>query len=175
MELENARVKIRELDRSDDINQLHNVYVPQKDSAYIENRYLKHPVYHYRLWGIYQDDILECIWITRKVSVKNAVCIRIVDMVGDLNRLSNIRAEVIRLLNEHNAEYIDCYNYGIPDDVFTRTGFNEVSENNNVIVPNYFEPFEKRNVDIHYAVYSSNHIPVVIFKGDGDQDRPSIL
>ena len=175
METDNTRVRICELDHGDCMIQLHNVYFPQKDFAYIENRYLKHPVYHYCLWGIFQDEILECIWITRKVSVGNAACIRIVDMVGDLNRFGNIRAEVIKLLDEQNAEYIDCYNYGIPADIFMRTGFAQVSENDNVIVPNYFEPFEKRNVDIHYAVYGNNNIPVVIFKGDGDQDRPSII
>ena len=41
------------------------------------------------------------------------------------------------------------------------------------IVPNYFEPFLKQNINIDYAFKSKS--PYVIFKGDSDQDRPNLI
>ena len=70
-----------------------------------------------------------------------------------------------------NAEYIDCLNYGISQETFLNMGF-LVREN--IIIPNYFEPFEQRNVDIEFA-FSSKSDEYVIFKGDSDQDRPSFF
>jgi hypothetical protein len=37
------------------------------------------------------------------------------------------------------------------------------------IIPNYFAPFERRNVEIWY---SSKPADIVMLRGDGDQDRP---
>lgn len=36
------------------------------------------------------------------------------------------------------------------------------------IIPNYLSPYEKSNVDIHYC---SSDPKVILFRGDGDQDR----
>ena len=72
-----------------------------------------------------------------------------------------------------NSEYIDCLNYGINDDVFKKIGFNKVDINNQT-VPIYFEPFERKNVEIKFS-YISNYNDFLIFKGDGDQDRPNII
>ena len=92
-------------------------------------------------------------------------------MIGCLDEIENIEGNIHVFLNESGAEYLDCYNYGINKDVFLKIGFREIT--GNTVVPNYFEPFEKKNVDIHYASYTKD--PVVIFKGDGDQDRPNLL
>ena len=45
-----------------------------------------------------------------------------------------------------------------------------------MIIPNHFEPFERKNIDI-YCAFKSNYKNKIIrlFKGDGDGDRPSIL
>ena len=43
-----------------------------------------------------------------------------------------------------------------------------------IIVPNYFEPFEKKNVKLEIA-YKSKSDNYVAFKGDSDQDRPNVL
>ena len=44
-----------------------------------------------------------------------------------------------------------------------------------VIIPNHFEPYEHRNIDINYAVKAPKGMPWRIVKGDGDQDRPNVL
>ena len=45
-----------------------------------------------------------------------------------------------------------------------------------MVVPNYFEPFVNKNIDISVGYRKYNNIKgnVRIFKGDGDQDRPTI-
>ena len=146
-------------------------YEPKKNYSYIQNRYLDHPFYDYYLLGIYKNKSLVSIWVCRDCVVEDRKCIRIVDIIGRLDGIDDIEGNIHVFLNESGAEYLDCYNYGINKDVFLKIGFREIK--GNTVIPNYFEPFEKKNVDIHYASYTKD--PVVIFKGDGDQDRPNLL
>ena len=44
-----------------------------------------------------------------------------------------------------------------------------VMEDGNII-PEYFSPFEQKNVDIYYM---SEMDKPILFKGDGDMDRPN--
>lgn len=146
-------------------------YYPVKNKEYIVNRYLSHPFYEYKLMGILNNDVLKTVWIIRECMAEGRKCLRIIDMIGNIGEIDNIEGNIIEFLKENDAEYIDCYNYGINKEVFLKIGFKEVS--GDTIIPNYFEPFEKKNVDIHYAAYARK--PAVIFKGDGDQDRPNLL
>ena len=45
----------------------------------------------------------------------------------------------------------------------------------NVIVPKYFEPFEKKNINLDFAYKVNSKSLYFIFKGDSDQDRPSYI
>ena len=146
-------------------------YHPLKDKEYITNRYLKHPYYEYKLLGIIRNEEVLAIWVIRICKAQGSCCLRIVDMIGDISKIADISGNVQDFLKENGLEYADCYNYGIKKECFEKIGFQEVS--GETIIPNYFEPFEKRNVDIHYAAYAKK--PIVIFKGDGDQDRPNLL
>ena len=66
-------------------------------------------------------------------------------------------------------------NYGIKKEVFLNMGFQLLDiEQEDIILPNYFEPFEKRNVAIEIA-YKAQYEGYVAFKGDSDQDRPNVL
>lgn len=146
-------------------------YYPAKNAKYIENRYLKHPFYEYKLLGVYKSETLQAVWVTREIEIEESRCIRIVDIVGNMECISGIEGNVQHYLKLRDAEFVDCYNHGIASNVFKGIGFREVG--GNTIIPNYFEPFEKRNIDIYYAALSKQ--PVVIFKGDCDQDRPNLL
>ncbi|EOW3520763.1 hypothetical protein ACOWVB_000374 [Campylobacter coli] len=53
-------------------------------------------------------------------------------------------------------------------------GFNLKKQEDKNIIPNYFEPFEKKNILIKFA-YKTKVNNYAIFKGDSDQDRPSVL
>lgn len=146
-------------------------YYPHKNATYIANRYTNHPFYEYKLLGIYHGEKLASVWILREIHIEGNTCIRLVDIVGNMNGISDIEGNVHEFLDIRKAEFIDCYCHGIDKEVFYQMGFKEVR--NSTVIPNYFEPFEKKNVDIHYAAYSER--PVVIFKGDCDQDRPNLL
>lgn len=164
----NENIVLRKLKDAVDIK---NEYFPDKNPEYIRNRYLRHPTYNYELIGIYREERLVCEWITRKIRVGDAICIRIIDMVGSLEDIGDIYGNVNVYLQEEGAEYIDCYNYGLPQEQFFELGF--TVKKADTIVPNYFEPFERSNVDIHCAANGGND--VVIFKGDADQDRPNVV
>lgn len=146
-------------------------YYPGKNANYIAKRYMEHPFYKYKLAGIYRQEELLTVWVIREAMANGRKCLRIVDVVGDIRRVQNLEGNIHTLLKECDAEYIDCYNYGIDEEVFFGIGFYKVE--GDTIIPDYFEPFEKKNIDIHYAFLSKK--PVVIFKGDGDQDRPNLL
>jgi hypothetical protein len=144
---------------------------PKKTIEYLCNRYIKHPVYTYVFYGIYLSEKLKAIFVIRKVAINGANCLRIVDIVGNIGKINSLESEFERLLIENNAEYLDCLNYGIDETTFHNMGFSTRAAE--VIVPNYFEPFEKQNVDVDFA-YKTKCENYVIFKGDSDQDRPNI-
>lgn len=146
-------------------------FFPNKTPEYIKNRYTNHPFYKYLLLGIFSGEELLLIWVVREIQIEGSKCIRLVDMTGSFKNLPSIEGNVHEFLKERDAEFIDCYNHGINKEEFINAGFHEVE--GSAVIPNYFEPFCRKNIDIHYAYYSDK--PVVIFKGDADQDRPSLI
>lgn len=168
---ENSEYRIRSLDEISNYSELQHQYMPRKSIEYIKNRYINHPIYKYQLYGVFSNDNIRCILVTRKIIANNSACIRIVDIYGSLKNINTIESELVNLLITENCEYIDCLNFGISSDVFLNLGF---SIRENITIPNYFEPFEPVNVDIEFA-YLCNTCEYVIFKGDSDQDRPNML
>ncbi|WP_294597287.1 hypothetical protein [uncultured Rikenella sp.] len=150
-------------------------YHPVKNIGYLQTRYSGHPVYQYDFKGIFVNEELQTILITRTVEAQEARCIRIVDIYGAVEKLPRIDDAIQQLLQDENAEYIDCLNYGIDPIHFHRIGFEELDpDNSQLIIPNYFESFVQKNVRLECAHTPTDH-QFVIFKGDGDQDRPNVL
>lgn len=153
-----------------DIN-LAGVYRPMKSIDYLINRYAKHPIYKYRFLGIYNQGNLQCILVTRDVRVDEAKAIRVIDAYGKLG--GDIGFKLLNLLKSERAEYIDFLNFGIPKEVFFEMGFKLLDFVGDLIIPNYFEPFEQRNIKVELA-YKAD-FDYIAFKGDSDQDRPNII
>jgi hypothetical protein len=64
--------------------------------------------------------------------------------------------------------------FGIPENILFKSGFNKLKrKSSETIIPNYFEPFEQKNITIDFFVSSQEMGNVRIYKGDGDQDRPN--
>ncbi|MFW0737300.1 hypothetical protein [Flavobacterium sp. T12S277] len=147
-------------------------YKPLKSADYFINRYERHPFYKYKFWLIKKSSEIISVLVVRKIEVEETSCIRVVDVLGDLSRVKNITAELNRILDDENSEYVDFLNFGIDEITFYQMGF--LKKSNSEIIPNYFEPFIKSNNEIHFA-YKSLYEPYVIFKGDSDQDRPNII
>lgn len=139
------------------------------------NRYYKAPIYRYKFIAIKNKNNLEGILIIRVCQALNVNVIRIVDFIGDINVLLNTYDNFQKLLFEENAEYIDFVCAGFDEEILMRSGFT-LKDSTKTIVPNFFEPFEHKNVDIKYANKTSfKDIEIVFVKGDSDQDRPNML
>ncbi len=143
---------------------------PYKDAPYILHRYMRHPVYQYEMIGI-QDAAgrIRSIIVGREVSCRGALAYKIVDYIGHYEDLMNCSACFYELLDNRQYEYMDLYCYGISDSILESAGFlKRISDE--VVIPNYFSPFERRNVDIYFVSSISEGLNV--FRGDADQDRP---
>lgn len=152
---------------------LEGYYHPLKSSAFLKNRYANHPIYKYSFINVYHHNELKTILVTRVIHVNGSCCIRIVDVLGKLPTAS-IKQQLLDILYGLNAEYIDVLNWGIPKSTFMKMGFEMLDVNGSLIIPNYFEPFEQRNVVFKMA-YNGVYDDYVVFKGDADYDRPNIL
>ena len=152
--------------------QVQPVYRPFKSIAYLINKYAKHPVYKYCFWGVYNGDNLTSIWVVRKIKINGSKIIRVVDVLGRLE--GHLYEQLQSILEAENAEYVDLLNYGINKDVFEEMGFSLLDFEGDLIIPNYFEPFESHNVKIELA-FKAKYDEYVAFKGDSDQDRPNII
>ncbi len=156
----------------DEIRNIKCYYRPYKTITYLMNRYQKHPIFRYDVYGIFDNNIMNCVLITRKISINGSNILRVIDVLGKLE--GNIYYSMQNVLNEENCEYVDILNYGIDNDVFFNMGFRELDyDNSEIIIPNYFEPFEQSNVKL-YMTYRCK-FEYVAFKGDADQDRPNTL
>ena len=143
---------------------------PYKEDWYIKKRYFEHPIYDYIVYGVkgYYNKV-SLLMFFRVINVKGQKAIRLVDCIGDISVLSQVSNVIDDILIKYDAEYVDCYETGLPDSVMCMAGWKKTEGSGNII-PNYFEPFVQENIDIYYF---SSDADVILFKADGDQDRPS--
>ena len=147
--------------------------VPKKSFYFFYQRFFCHPIYTYSIYGLFQYDLLLGLIALRVIAHNTSRVLQIIDYFGNAAGLDGLIDGFQDLLQEYNAEYIDFYNIGLPSDMLAKSGFIMREHSGNVIIPNYFEPFENNNVEIAYAIKCSVAYDYSICKGDGDQDRPS--
>ena len=150
--------------------------LPFKDYNYFKKRFLKHPIYSYDVYGVFNKEKLISILVTRINNHKKSTCLRIVDFYGEEHALNTFTYNLILIMKFSKHEYIDLLAKGLDEKILSKAGFIKLNKkNNNIIIPNYFEPFVKRNINIKYFTDSKNHKNLRIFKSDGDQDRPNFF
>ncbi len=143
---------------------------PLKEMWYIKKRYFDHPIYKYIIAGLVnQDEKIVTAIILRKVEKDMSCAIRFIDCIGNINDIKYSTKALDEIMDKYNAEYVDCYEVGVNEEVFLQSGWKKTKSTNNII-PNYFSPFVKENINIYYFSSDSD---IVLFKGDGDQDRPN--
>lgn len=151
-------------------------YGDYKSKIYYINRFLKHPVYKYYFLAIASQEDIKAVIITRKCGDGTYSCLRIVDYIGEIRYLSAVRNQLQKYLVENGYEYVDLVEVGLEEKELASAGFINRKGYDNVIVPNYFEPFLKENVDLDYAFKTVvPNAKKVFFKADADQDRPNII
>lgn len=147
-------------------------YRPFKSKTYLINRFAKHPVYKYLFYGIYEENELKTILVGKFVEINGGKILRIVDVLGSLEEVGCLYEGFQTILHNSGSEYVDFLCFGIDDFVFQRMGFDKLNpEQEKLIVPNYFEPFEAKNIVINGAYKPAERY--CMFKADADQDRPS--
>ncbi len=106
------------------------------------------------------------------VNVSGTNVLRIVDFIGEHTIFGNLAHCINSLMQSKNAEYADCYCYGISEQTFNNAGFILRTSEDTNIIPNYLNPPLYENTDYYFFTSDSNNF--TMFKADGDQDRPNI-
>ena len=145
-------------------------FLPYKEDWYIKKRYFNHPIYIYRVWGIALNGEILALLFGRQVERGNEKIIRFVDFIGDIENLALAGKGIKDIIETNNYEYADFLLHGIPESIMNKSGFVRKIEKEGNIIPNYFEPFVQSNVTIWLE---KSFKEMVVFKGDGDADRPN--
>lgn len=172
-ECENGSLhKIRQISSWDSAAEYLSVFdkknVPYKDEDYIKKRFFDHPIYQYMIYGISTEERQKAVVVFREESACGRKALRIVDYVGEQSCFRCLGGFFDTMKEQY--EYIDFYCMGFEERFLYEAGFTLRQDEDANIIPNYFHPFEQRNVDIwaHYPVDG-----VLFCKADGDQDRPN--
>jgi hypothetical protein len=145
--------------------------LPHKTPTYFRSRYLQHPRYRYETFVLRRDDRPIALLATRLAAHGKWRALRVVDFIGADDLVPALGRPILDQVRHHGAEYADVLNWGIDPGLFEAAGFSAIDPSGPDIVPNHFEPFERRNASVRFALKADR--PAVLFKGDGDQDRPN--
>ena len=144
---------------------------PYKDGWYVRRRYFAHTIYRYRVFfADDQEGHCRALLVAREIARDGATVLRIVDLVGDTAVLAGLGQAFNALLRRGGYEYLDLYAKGLDHAAMSAAGFTCKQDGDPNVIPNYFEPFVQRNVDIWYSLSDPD---ALLFKADGDQDRPN--
>lgn len=137
-----------------------------KSKKFFFHRYAKHPIYDYIFFRSYN---FKGIGVVRSVKVEKFLGWKIIDWYGDLKNFAKFCKLLIKNGEKNNISFIDLYCSGINENNLKNSGLQKTNEN--VIIPNYFEPLVFKNIKISFATNKKEKKFFV--RGDGDQDRPS--
>lgn len=147
-------------------------HIPRKDVWYMGRRYFAFPHLTYSVYAAKAGGRLLAYLVCRVVDSGQGKALRIADFVGDTALLPRLGAAVDRLLKASGAEYAECYCAGVDPAVLAAAGFSERKEGDANILPNYLQPPLFENTEYYY--FTSDPARFVLFKADGDQDRPNL-
>lgn len=149
---------------------------PRKSYEYVMKRYFYFPYrhYQYKLWAIeISAGKVSTLFVTREqeVSTQDGIrkVLRIVDIIGSETELLGIGRFFEEQGRINGYEYIDCWCYGIDENIMKELGFIHNKAN---IIPDRLEPLEKNNEEIVF--FNGNYPDFRAFRADGDRDRPNI-
>ena len=145
---------------------------PHKSKNYILKRYVKHPYFFYTFHEVYEKNFYLGLVVSREVQYLSGRALRIIDVLAENNNISRIINEFVSTLNKSSHEYIDVYASNLDMNLLTKGNYELISDSQKITIPDYFSPFEQRNIDIHF--FTTDNQPTCLFKGDGDQDNPRI-
>ena len=161
-----------EISQDDIVSIVNNVDVAAlhthiKSKSFFLKRFAAHPIYNYKFFRMprFRDII-----VIREANANSHRVWRIVDFYGADKNFPTLCAELLKLAQSQSIAFVDLYVSGITDTEVRKSGLSSIS--NNFVIPNYLEPLVMKNISISY-VTSHPHEPI-FFRGDCDQDRPSL-
>ena len=160
----------------DEVNDVLNkaqvdIRLPKKTYHYLIKRYFENPRYEYKCYKISISRLHDpSLLVTREVAYDDAKALRIIDFIGDIEILSYLSQWASLEMKMYNYEYIDLLSSGIDEETLIKSGFSKKHPSSGVIIPTYFEPFIRENIDIYYEKSEDG---LILFKGDADGDRPN--
>ena len=140
---------------------------PHKDAWYVARRYFGFPRLSYDVWRA-GDSIV----VTRTIDAGCARVVRVVDYIGAPQDFAKCGEGLAAWMKQENAEYMDCYCAGMSPEVMEQAGFLARSEDSEAVIPNYLDPPLLQNTEYYY--FTNDPDGFVMFKADGDQDRPNL-
>ena len=143
-----------------------------KNKSYFKKKYTLNPFYNYDYLIVKQKSKIFGFFIVRKCTYLNKGALRVVEFFGDVSRIKFLKKQLEEYIINSNCEYLDFYCHGISEKFLKMAGFEKNKFSKKIIVPNYFEPFQKKNVELPFVIYPKKKF-LPIFKGDADQDRPN--
>ena len=152
----------------------HKEFIPSKNKRYFIKRYFEHPIHRYNIFGSYFLDDLVALFVTRIQYHNEAKALRIIDFYGDQKYIKPFAGFLSDLIVKEKYEYAEFYCLGLDNFIMESSGFKLINQySDDLIIPNYFNPFLHKNIPINFFLDSKDINRLRIFKGDGDQDRPS--
>lgn len=147
---------------------------PKKDLDYLRFRYFNHPVYNYKILAIMNNQHVVAFWVAREQVLNDRQCLRLVDYYGLDAAIADCALSLNEFVVNSDYEYLDFICMGMDSDSLVKAGFTAVNqESDDLIIPDYFSPYLQKNIKMLYSVDRNIDTPIRLFKGDGDQDRPS--
>lgn len=144
--------------------------LPFKDKEFINKRYFYHPIFHYTIYEIKNEEKCKGLIFTRKINYNGGSIILIVDFAGEIESLGHVQKALHEILKNENAECFSFLVARFPHKILEKSGFCLLEpEQKDVIIPTYFEPFVNANIDNYYI---SSEEDIIICKASGDQDNP---
>jgi len=147
-------------------------YFPKKSIEFFNSKYGQNPFYKYYFLEMYYKKEIKLFFVCKDIylSKQKVTISRIVDFYGDFPKNISFKNEILSYLINNKIEYLDFLIFAQKSDLLNKQGF--LLKNKDEIVPNYFEPFVKKNIKIRIAIiknYYKNKL--IIVKADGDQER----
>ena len=143
--------------------------LPFKSKSYIKKRYFNNPTFKYEFFIINKKNLL----IGREIYLKkyNRKIFCLVDFIGAINQLGKINHLLKNLIDKENYEYVDMLCTDNISSILVKSGFKIKLLKDKNVIPIYFNPFIKKNIDIFYQTSDKK---MVFFKADADQDRRNV-
>ena len=142
-----------------------------KDSDYLCHRYLYHPRFKYEVREVLLNDKTVGVLFFRRLFANDRSCIRIIDVVGAEICLKSAIGPLAQEMLSNGDEYVDLLSWGLDGDQLKEAGFADCRDFADCVVPEYFSPFSQTIVD--RWLFTNLPDTEIIYKGDGDQDRPN--